>query len=88
LVKIHYICAAFIELGMDYATIAILAGTVLSTVSVLLGAKYTKGKSKAKQLVALLGEIIEAAQDDKVSEEEFQQIVTSTKKILSGEPEE
>ena len=73
---------------MDYATIAILAGTVLSTVSVLLGAKYTKGKSKAKQLVALLGEIIEAAQDDKVSEEEFQQIVTSTKKILSGEPEE
>ena len=73
---------------MDYATIAVLAGTVLSTVSVLLGAKYTKGKSKAKQLVALLGEIIEAAQDDNVSEEEFQQIVTSTKKILSGEPEE
>lgn len=86
--KIHYICAAFIELGMDYATIAVLVGTVLSAVSVVAGGKYIQGKSKAKQLVGLLGEIIEAAEDDKVSEEEFQHVVTSAKRILSGDSEE
>jgi hypothetical protein len=45
-VKIHYIHAAFafIELGMDYASITFVAGTVLTAVSVLFGAKYTQAK--------------------------------------------
>ena len=47
--KIHYIHGAFIELGMDYATIAVLVGTVLSAVSLVAGVKYIQGKTKAKQ---------------------------------------
>ena len=72
---------------MDYATIAVLVGTVLSAVSVLAGGKYIQGKTKAKQLVGLLSNIIEAAEDDKVSEEEFQKIVSSTKEILGNSEE-
>ena len=72
---------------MDYASIAILAGTLLTAASIVFGAKYGKGKAKAKQLTQLLSEVIEAAEDDKVSEEEFQQLVCSTKQLL-GNPEE
>jgi hypothetical protein len=67
---------------MDYASIAVLIGTVLAAASVLFGAKYKQGKAKAKQLVQLLSEVIEAAEDNEVSEEEFQKIVASSKQIL------
>jgi hypothetical protein len=32
---------------MDYASIAILIGTVLAAASVIFGAKYNQGKAKA-----------------------------------------
>jgi CRISPR/Cas system CSM-associated protein Csm2 small subunit len=67
---------------MDYASIAVLVGTVLAAASVIFGAKYQQGKAKAKELAQLLSEVIEAAEDNEVSEEEFQKIVTSSKKIL------
>ena len=81
MVKIRYILACFTDLSMDYASIAILAGTLLTA------AKYGKGKAKAKQLTQLLSEVIEAAEDDKVSEEEFQQLVCSTKQLLGNSEE-
>ncbi len=74
--------AAFTELGMEYASIVILIGSVLASASVLLGAKYQQGKGKAKQLTGLLTTIIKAAEDDKVTEKEFQKIVASTKAVL------
>jgi hypothetical protein len=77
-----YISAGFTELSMEYASIAILIGAILASTSVLLGAKYQQGKSKAKQLTDLLTTIIEAAQDDEVTEKEFQKIVTSAKGLL------
>jgi hypothetical protein len=80
--KICYILAAFTELGMEYASIAILIGSVLATSSVLLGAKYQQGKGKAKQLTDLLTSIIEAAQDDEVTEKESQKIVASAQELL------
>jgi hypothetical protein len=67
---------------MDYSFIALLIGSVLAAASVVFGAKYKQGKAKAKQLVLLLNEVIEAAEDNEVSEEEFQNIVASSKQIL------
>jgi hypothetical protein len=74
--------AAFTELGMEYDSIAILIGAILASTSVLVGAKYQQGKGKAKQLTDLLTVIIKAAEDDKVTEKEFQKIVASNKAIL------
>jgi hypothetical protein len=67
---------------MDYASIAVLIGSALAAASVVFGAKYKQGKVKAKQLAQLLSEVIEAAEDNEVSEEEFQKIVASSKQIL------
>jgi uncharacterized protein YukE len=67
---------------MDYASIAVLVGTVLAAASVVFSAKYNQGKAKAKELVQLLSQVIEAAEDNEVSEEEFQKIVASSKQIL------
>ena len=71
---------------MDYSSIAILIGSALGAASVIFGAKYTRGKGKAKQLTDLLTTIIKAAEDDEVTEEEFQKIVASVK-TLWGKPE-
>jgi CRISPR/Cas system CSM-associated protein Csm2 small subunit len=68
---------------MDYASVAVLVGTVLAAASVVFGAKYKQGKGKAKQFAQLLNEVIDAAEDNEVSEEEFQKIVTSTKQVLN-----
>ncbi len=65
---------------MEYASIAISIGAILASASVLLGAKYQQGKGKVKQLTDLLTTIIEAAQDDEITEKEFQKIVA--KKLL------
>jgi len=67
---------------MYYASIAVLIGAVLAAASVVFGAKYNQGKAKAKELAQLLTEVIEAAEDNEVSEEEFQNIVASSKQIL------
>ena len=67
---------------MDYASIVVLIGTVLAAASVVFGTKYSQGKAKAKELVQLLNQVIEAAEDNEVSEEEFQKIVSSSKQIL------
>jgi hypothetical protein len=57
---------------MDYASIAVLIGTGLAAASVVFGAKYSQGKAKARELLQLLAEVIEAAEDNAISEEEFQ----------------
>ena len=48
---------------------------------VLVGAKWQYSKSKAAQLTKLLDVILEAAEDDKVTEEEFQGIVSAAKSL-------
>ena len=47
----------------------------------MVGAKWQYSKSKAAQLAKLLDVILEAAEDDKVTEEEFQGIVTAAKSL-------
>lgn len=56
---------------------------LLWSLEAVLGAKYKQGKGKAKQLLDLLNAIIEAAEDDKVTEEEFQKIVADAKVLLA-----
>lgn len=71
---------------MEYASAAVLVGAFLTIVSAVFGLKYTQGKDKAKQLIDLLTTVIKAAEDNEVTEEEFQKIVASAKTFL-GKPE-
>jgi hypothetical protein len=56
---------------------------LLWSLEAVLGAKYKQGKGKAKQFLNLLNAIIEATEDDKVTEEEFQKIVADAKALLA-----
>lgn len=70
---------------MDGVTVATIVTLVLTLASSVFGAKYTQTKGKAKKLSKLLDSVIEAAEDDKVTEEEFQKIVGNTKAVLEAE---
>lgn len=69
---------------MDSGSIAVLVSSVLAIASTVFGAKWSQGKSKANQLLKLLNDIIAAAEDDKVSEEEFQKIVADAKELVGS----
>jgi len=56
---------------MDYASLAVLVGAVLTLASVMFGEKYQQSKGKVKQLAALLNTVIEAAQEDKATDSNF-----------------
>lgn len=73
---------------MEYSSVAILVGTLLAAASVIFGAKYKQGKTKAKQLNGLLTTIIKAAEDDRLTEKEFQKIIVSTKAVLENSEEQ
>ncbi len=66
---------------MDLSSIVALTSAFLTVVSVFLGVKYRQGLEKARLFAKLLDEIITAAEDDKVSEEELQRIIATAKKI-------
>ncbi len=61
---------------LDAATISLLVSAGLTVVSALLGSRYLRAK-------ALLKTVIEAAEDDEISEEEFQAIVKAAKGLKS-----
>ena len=56
---------------MESGSFVAVVSAVLTVVSVFLGAKYRKWLEKGGLLATLLDDIIEAVEDDKVSEEEF-----------------
>jgi hypothetical protein len=66
---------------LDASSIIALASSFLTIGGVLVGARWQYSKSKAAQLAKLLDVILEAAEDDKVTEEEFQGIVTAAKSL-------
>jgi len=68
---------------MEYGLIATVVSAVLALASVVLGVKYRQGLEKARLFAELLNEIIVAAEDDKVSEEELRQIVAKVKQVAS-----
>ena len=64
--------------------IVALITAILSVVSVFLGAKYRKWLEKGRLFAKLFDEIVAAAEDDKISEEEFQKIVAKAKLVAAG----
>jgi len=68
---------------MDSASIVALATAVLTVVSVFLGVKYRQGLRKVRLFAELLNDVIGAAEDDKVTEEEFQNIVAAAKRVVA-----
>ena len=68
---------------MESSSIVAVATAVLSIVSVFLGVKYRKWLSKSRFFAELFDDVVAAAEDDKVTEEEFQEIVASAKKVAA-----
>ena len=72
---------------MENGSIIAVATATLSIASVFLGAKYRKWLERGRLFAELLDDIIAAAEDDTVSEEEFQKIVAEAKKVAAQEGE-
>jgi len=72
---------------MESSSIITITTAVLSIVSIFLGAKYRKWLERGRLFAKLLDDIIAAAEDDKISEEEFQKIVADAKKVAAQEGE-
>ena len=70
---------------MESGSIVAVATAVLSVVSVFLGAKYRKWLARGRLFAELLDDIVVAAEDDAVSEEEFQSIVAKAKLVAAGD---
>ncbi len=61
---------------MDVSALAAVVSLALTLAAAVFGAKYQKTK-------ALLRAVVDAAEDDEVSEEEFQAIVAAAKGLKS-----
>jgi len=72
---------------MESSSIITIATAVLSIVSLFLGAKYRKWLERCRLFAKLLDDIIAAAEDEEISEEEFQKIVADAKKVAAQEGE-
>ncbi|MCR3922950.1 MAG: hypothetical protein NUK65_10635 [Firmicutes bacterium] len=68
---------------MESGLIVTLATAVLSVVSVFLGAKYRKWLERGRLFAKLFDDIVAAAEDNEISEEEFQKIVANAKKVAA-----
>lgn len=65
---------------MDGATIAVVVTTAISILSTVLGLKFKQGKEKVTKL---LTDVVNAVQDDTVTEEECQKIAADAKAFLA-----
>ena len=70
---------------MESGSIVAVATAVLSVVSVFLGSKYRKWLERGRLFAELFDDLVAAAEDDKVSEEEFQGIVAKAKFVAAGD---
>ena len=69
---------------MESELIVTIVNVVLVLVSCFAGAKWALAKSKAKQLTTLLSKITVAAEDDAISEDEWQDIVAAAKAVVNS----
>ena len=69
---------------MESSSFVAVATAVLSIVSVFLGAKYRKWLERGRLFAELFDDLVAAAEDDKVSEEEFQKIVAKAKLVAAA----
>jgi hypothetical protein len=68
---------------METGLIGAVASVVLAMASAFLGAKYRNWLKRARLFAELLDDVIAAAEDDSISEEEFQKIVADAKKLAA-----
>ena len=73
---------------MESGSIVDVATAILTIVSMLLGAKYRKWLARGRLFAKLFDDIVAAAEDDKVSEEEFQNIVAAAKQVAADVDEQ
>jgi hypothetical protein len=73
---------------MESGSIIAVATAVLTVVSVFLGTKYKKWLDRGRLFAKLFDDIIAAAEDDKVTEEEFQRIVAAAKQVAADVDEQ
>ncbi|WGM90160.1 MAG: hypothetical protein NUK63_03330 [Candidatus Bathyarchaeum tardum] len=69
---------------MESALIVALVSAVLAIVSVCFGTKYRKLLAKARLFTNLLNKIISAVEDDNISGEELQQLITTSKELMES----
>ena len=69
---------------MESGSIVAVATAVLTIVSVFLGSKYRKWLVRGRLFAELFDDVVAAAEDDKVSEEEFQKIVAKAKLVAAA----
>ena len=62
----------------------VLVTAILSVASAFLGMKYRSWIKKAKLFSKLLGELVAAIEDDKLSEDEVQQLITTAKELMES----
>jgi len=67
---------------MESGSFVAVATAILTVVSVFLGVKYRQGLRKVRLFADLLNDVVAAAEDDKVTEEEFQNIVAAAKRVV------
>ena len=68
---------------MESGSIVAVATAVLTVVSLFLGAKYRKWLVRGRLFAKLFDDIVAAAEDDEISEEEFQEIVAEAKRVAA-----
>jgi hypothetical protein len=73
-----------IDIGLVTAIVTI----IISVVSSVLGVQVVKAKDKAKKFKLLLDTVIDAWEDDKITEEEGQAIVDAAKALIAEEKAE
>ena len=69
---------------MESGLIIAVVTAVLSVASVFLGAKYRKWLERGRLFAELFNDLVAAAEDDAVSEEEFQRIVVKAKLVAAA----
>ncbi|MCW4022433.1 MAG: hypothetical protein ACOWW1_04015 [archaeon] len=69
---------------MDTASFMILVTAILSVASMFLGVKYRHWVNKSKLFSKLLCELVAAIEDDKLSEDEVQQLITTAKELMES----
>lgn len=68
---------------MENGSFVAVVTAVLSIVSLFFGAKYRKWLERGRLFAKLFDDIVSAAEDDKISEEEFRKIVAEAKKVAA-----
>ena len=69
---------------MESSSFVAVATAILTIVSVFLGSKYRKWLVRGRLFAELFDDIVAAAEDDKISEEEFQKIVAKAKLVAAA----